>query len=805
MADEKIRVVKIDTNEAQVSIKDLKDKVKEYRTALDSAIVGSDEAKAASDNLAKAQAALTAAQKAAIDTTGNLNNSYNGLVQQMALLKNEQKQIDVSTKEGQKAFDDYAKKINNISDKLKDLDAKNGVFTRNVGNYTGALQEMGLKGFGGLINGITNTSKALSSFAKANPWIFALSVITAAIMGIINAMKKNQEALNRLKTALAPIQGLLNGVQNIVDSLSRALADKLGKAIDWITDKFKNFLTWIGKDDWVEKMNQATQITKEQIALEQERNRVQERNAEIQIELEELRAKFQKAEGDAAKQREISQQIAAKEHKIRKNNYDLAKREYDLIVKRNAQTDSNNQDLKAESDARVRMLQAQAELNRLTSEENKVIKRNAKDAATETTDVVKLIEKLNAWKDAQNNKKEENEDDLKKQYDEDLKLLEENEQKKIITVDVYNEKKKLLEEKYESDLKELRTQNAKKTITELNNVYTTGLSELDKNTTELLLKIEEEYANDEVGLAEAIKGVNKQVLQGKIDAEKEYIKLLEEQKNKMVELELDTLEIEKQIATASTNLLKLTLEQRRENNKEIREENKKTIEEEKKKFNKLIDDYVNAIDTLTEFTNTITSIGDGISSQWANVFENLSQGVSSVSKILKEEGIKSWKGWAQMAVVACNIASSALGALADEQDTETDDGFKRAKNLQIAQAVMSTAAGIVGAMSTSIIELGPTAGFIVGSVLSTMMATLGGLQIAAIKKTKMDGNGGSSSTAQTPSINGGSIATPQITYADVVNTNEQADAMANTEMWVSVSEINSTQDRVRVSESESRF
>jgi hypothetical protein len=53
----------------------------------------------------------------------------------MAKLKAEQKNVDISTEEGRATFAKYAEEINGINDELKGLDASNGVFSRNVGNY----------------------------------------------------------------------------------------------------------------------------------------------------------------------------------------------------------------------------------------------------------------------------------------------------------------------------------------------------------------------------------------------------------------------------------------------------------------------------------------------------------------------------------------------------------------------------------------------------------------------------------------------------------------------------------------------
>jgi hypothetical protein len=51
-----------------------------------------------------------------VDASGKLTTTYNGLVAQMAKLKAEQKNVDISTEEGKQTFAEYAEEINGIND-----------------------------------------------------------------------------------------------------------------------------------------------------------------------------------------------------------------------------------------------------------------------------------------------------------------------------------------------------------------------------------------------------------------------------------------------------------------------------------------------------------------------------------------------------------------------------------------------------------------------------------------------------------------------------------------------------------------
>ena len=124
---EKTRVIRIDTSESIKSISDLKAQVSEYRKELNECTIGSEEARVVNIQLREAQAQLTAAMNGAVKATGELDNSYNGLVSQMAALKASWR---ATTDETERAA--LGEKIANINSQLKDMDASVGNFQRNA-------------------------------------------------------------------------------------------------------------------------------------------------------------------------------------------------------------------------------------------------------------------------------------------------------------------------------------------------------------------------------------------------------------------------------------------------------------------------------------------------------------------------------------------------------------------------------------------------------------------------------------------------------------------------------------------------
>jgi hypothetical protein len=104
----------------------------------------------------------------------------------------------------------------------------------------------------------------------------------------------------------------------------------------------------------------------------------------------------------------------------------------------------------------------------------------------------------------------------------------------------------------------------------------------------------------------------------------------------------------------------------------------------------------------------------------------------------------STKGQLNMTADYVDAAGGMFGALAQTMDKSSRDGFETAKALNIAQAVMSTAAGIMRAYS----DLGPIA----GTVAAVVIAATGAMQIAQIASTSFGG------AATAPSVSAGSFS-----------------------------------------------
>ena len=147
MAEEVITILKVGTDEAVKSVNDLKNNVKILKESLGDLEIGTQEYQDTLEELKVNQAAVKDAMYATTASMDDLrkaatgtSESYNSLVHRMASLKEELRATDVSTEQGKARFKELATEINNVNDKLKDMDALQGNVQRKGGNYPGLMK-----------------------------------------------------------------------------------------------------------------------------------------------------------------------------------------------------------------------------------------------------------------------------------------------------------------------------------------------------------------------------------------------------------------------------------------------------------------------------------------------------------------------------------------------------------------------------------------------------------------------------------------------------------------------------------------
>lgn len=211
-----------------------------------------------------------------------------------------------------------------------------------------------------------------------------------------------------------------------------------------------------------------------------------------------------------------------------------------------------------------------------------------------------------------------------------------------------------------------------------------------------------------------------------------------------------------------------------------------------------LDAFSSAIEAAQASIDNLLSVGDGLSAKWGDVFFSMTEGIKAVSTSLASNS-EDWEKWSTGAQASLGFASQLLQAYADEQDTETEEGFNKQKKLQKASVILSGLQGSVAAMSNAIRDLGYPAGPITGGIMSAMILALTAKQVQAIDKTSFENASlGSTSTglSATPILSGVNESLPTSTV--VTNQDDQR-------VYILQSDLEKSSKQVQIRQSNTTF
>ena len=241
---ETLTIVRVDSGEAVRSVNDLRDNIKALKGQLGELEIGTQEYQDTLGELKVNQNALKDAMYATSSSMDDLaaaatgtSETYNSLVHRMAALKEELRSTDVSTESGRQRFKQLADQVNEVNDRLKEMDAMQGNYQRNVGNYTSALTNLGdiLKSMpptlGSTKEQLGRVGETLGLIGK-QPVLAVIGLLAPAIMKITESLKDNE-------TVLAAIDKAMDALQPIIDLIGVALqkvAEIVAKVIGYFTE-----------------------------------------------------------------------------------------------------------------------------------------------------------------------------------------------------------------------------------------------------------------------------------------------------------------------------------------------------------------------------------------------------------------------------------------------------------------------------------------------------------------------------------------------------------------------------------------
>ena len=348
-------VLSVATGNSGATLKELRENIKAAKQALSEMEIGTEEyqkqlkALNQDQNLLKnAMYGTTSTMEEQTKAAQGLGNSYNALVAKMAELKQEFRAPDDATKQME-----LAGKINAINKQLKELDAMQGNFQRNVGNYAGSIKEAftqaGSVIGGPFAKGVGGANNALKLMA-ANPIVGVVTILVSLFMKVAEAIKGNEEQTQALNKAFSSF----SAIGDIVSKMVTKLAD----GIVWLAEKFSALIgKIIGTSDAMEANNK---IAEESVELTKAQREATIKNAEAEREIAKLRAEAAEKDKLTGEQRlALLQKAADLEKEVSKRAFENAKKEYEIIKAKNALRASSTEELDKEAAAYAAMVNAE--------------------------------------------------------------------------------------------------------------------------------------------------------------------------------------------------------------------------------------------------------------------------------------------------------------------------------------------------------------------------------------------------------------------------------------------------------------
>lgn len=296
--------------------KDLK-QLREEQKALNKELQGVDKNSKAYDDLIKKEIELKRQIKQVTEEQKDLNKtfeytigSYNELSAELRQLTKDFKALSEAEREGD-IGKNTANRINEVKDKLKEIDKGIGDNFRNVGNYTESINQS----FAGLKSGFT---EAFAGITAAGAGAFAANYLIDFVKGSVSAFNEAEQAAAKLENIIVNIggqsQAALERLQAQADKLELAtfgftaeqiqeLQGGLGllhltaEEIEKLTPLVLDYAAATGKD-----LAQATEAVKNALngkteALEKDGIYLDKNN----ISVETLTESFRKFEGSAGR------------------------------------------------------------------------------------------------------------------------------------------------------------------------------------------------------------------------------------------------------------------------------------------------------------------------------------------------------------------------------------------------------------------------------------------------------------------------------------------------------------------------
>ncbi len=223
MAKDTKRVI----DETVGAFKRLKEEVKAYKDELATLTAGSEKWRETAEKLRNAQKQVDAINKAAKGTLTSYNkeqvNSINELKERIKLLNQERNAMDMNSKEYKQA----TAELKVLNDKLREAGTSAGDWKANVGNYANSIKDA-FGELGGAATGLAGNVGVLNaSMLKlaSNPIGAVVLALVGAIKFLAEGIKSSEENTNKWNEAMVPVKTVLVMIQKAAQDAAAKFTD----------------------------------------------------------------------------------------------------------------------------------------------------------------------------------------------------------------------------------------------------------------------------------------------------------------------------------------------------------------------------------------------------------------------------------------------------------------------------------------------------------------------------------------------------------------------------------------------------
>lgn len=827
----------------KVSLKEYKQGIDELRASLLGLEKDSEEYKKVSQEVAEKQHKLNEVMSVGKKVTDAAEGSYNDLNQQLKFLRREYMALDEAARQSAEGINKL-EAIKGLDEKLKGLDAEMGVFSRNVGNYKGAIEEAFKSGLKGLSSMDGEVGKIAGSLSGLFPII--KKVTTAAIAGL-NGIKAAIAAtgIGAIVVALGLILTHWQDIKEALVGVDEEMAN-IEKRTNDLNTKFERQLEVMGIMERLMKSRGASEKDIIKAKKRQYEIMIQEVKAELQLlklDIERLNAHsslWKIFHNYPEKAKEMEERLKGWQTKLKEFSKILTSLNIDEALSGGGGGGKGDKQVKS---TQTRFIQETLErLKDFRKDELQILEENFRNqmALMKNEYDTQVQELKNAYK-----KKEL----TVKEYEERItQLTLAYEKARNLSTEKYNEDRKILLEKTVSGAQEVfdrLKQNDTPDLFNIDNirqVFDESMALMmkakaaeiemaqDVYKTDLLFAKDNEKKKEE---AEKKFAEKKQAIERKyryyvnalvreerqnfmkfedekteklametekrLRKEKEEALFYEEADNMKYENEMRTAEErEKQVITHTVNKINIELkylESVISFNEELLNNENITAEERDKINEKLFDLKMKRLNLLIKKSAELNKAETkDEKKKWKEIVSYASQGADSLASIMGSVA-ELWQN---------DIKRRQEQGKISEEEAEKE--FNRTKALSYGQTVLSTASAAMGAYN-SLADI-PYVGPVLGALAAAAAIAAGAVQLQTIANQKYGDMSGGGSGGNNPIV-----IPPQATYSEtnVVNPTEQNsidalnDSLKNQEITVKITDIEKVENRKKSTEAESSW